>query len=103
MAPQVSGATVDAVCAFSYTYQSNLTSLPDNSYALTDFTDASPTIIVLQGTNGTADFAEWVAYPQVPLDFGADFSRSETNLYIYPVTIDGALCMLTLRFGDVVK
>jgi hypothetical protein len=37
------------------------------------------------------------------MEFGADFSRSETNLYIYPVTIDGALCMLTLRFGDVVK
>jgi hypothetical protein len=77
--------------------------MPDSSYALTDFTDASPTIIVLQGTNGTADFAEWVAYPQVPMEFGADFSRSETNLYIYPVTIDGALYKLTLRLGDLVK
>jgi hypothetical protein len=103
VAPKVSGVNVTGAWAFSYTYQSNLTKNQDGTYAISRFTDKSPIVIVVQGTSDTAKFNEWTAYPQVPLNFGADFSRSETNVFVYPVTINGALYKLTLRFGDVVK
>ena len=95
--------TVGNVYAFSYSYQSILTSTSSSTYPIPAFTDKSPVVLVAQGSNGTVQFNEWTAYPQVPLDFGADFSHSETNVFTYTVTINGALYKLTLRFGDVVK
>jgi hypothetical protein len=97
------GATVGNVYAFSYSYQSNLTSTSNSTYLIPQFTDSSPTVIVAQSTNGSLGFIEWTAYPQIPLTIGADFSRSETNVFVYTVTIDGALYKLTLRMGDVVR
>jgi hypothetical protein len=38
----------------------------------------------------------------VSLEAGADFSRSEANVFTYTVTIRNTLYRLTLRFGDVV-
>jgi hypothetical protein len=95
--------TVENAYAFSYSYQTNLTSASNSSYTFPAFTDKSPTVLVTQGTNGTLQFNEWTAYPQIPVNFGADFSQSETNVFTYPVTINDVLYRLTLRFGDVVK
>jgi hypothetical protein len=95
--------TVSNVYAFSFAYQSNLTSAAANMYTIPQFVDISPTILAVQGTSNGQTFIEWVAYPQIPLDFGADLSHSESNVFVYPVTINGCLYKLTMRFGDVLK
>jgi len=87
--------------AFSYGYQSNLTLASENTYSIPASLDKSPTVLVLRGVNGSSHFAEWVSYPQIPLQFGADFSGSEENVFTYTVMIKENLYMLTVRFGDV--
>jgi len=95
--------TVEHGYAFSYAYQSNLTAASATTYAITEFVDKSPTVLVISGLNGTTSFAEWTAYPNIPLDFGADFENSEQNVFVYTVLVKGTLYKLTLSFGDVVK
>jgi hypothetical protein len=89
--------------ALSYSYASNLTSASDASYVIPAFLDKSPIVLVTTGTNGTETFAEWTSYPQLPKDVGADFSNSEQNLFVYTVTVKGALYKLTLCFGGAPK
>jgi hypothetical protein len=101
--PNSHNAIVGNVSAFSYCYQSNLTSTSNTSYLIPQFTDCSPIVLLVQGTDGNKKFCEWTAYAQVPLTIGADFSRSETNVFVYDVTVDGVLYKLTLRLGDVAK
>lgn len=98
-----SNITIGKLYAFTFLYQSNLTLTSNNTYAIPSFTDKSPIVLLAQGTNDTTQFNEWTAYPQVPLDFGTDFSNSEANLFVYPVTINGVLYKLTLSFGDLTK
>ena len=101
--PNFLEATVENGFAFSYAYQLNLTSTSSTTYAIPRILDKSPVVLVVQGVNGTSPFVEWVSYPQLPLDVGADFKNSEENVFVYPVTINGALYKLTLRFGDVIN
>jgi len=95
--------TIEHGYAFSYAYQSNLTSTSATTYAIPEFVDKSPTVLVISGLNDTTPFVEWTAYPDVPLDFGADFENSEKNVFVYTVLVKGALYKLTLSFGDVVE
>lgn len=95
--------TVEHGYAFSYSYQSNLTATSATTYAVPEFVDKSPIVLVTSGVNDTTQFIEWTAYPCVPLDFGADFENSEQNVFAYTVLIKGAFYKLTLSFGDVVK
>jgi hypothetical protein len=97
--PEVSIANVYAL---TYNYNSTLSpSTPD--YVVPAFVDPSPIILIVQGTNASASFLQWTAYPQVPLTLGADFSQSTINAFTYTVTINGVLYKLTLNFGDVFK
>ena len=89
--------------AFSYGYQSNLTATPADTYAIPEFMDKSPTVLVVSGLNGTTPFIEWTAYPSIPLNFGSDFKNSEQNVFIYTVVIKGAFYKLKLSFGDVMQ
>jgi hypothetical protein len=89
--------------AFSYAYQTNLTSTSATTYAIPEFVDKSPTVRVISGINGTTSFVEWTAYPDIPLNFGSNFENSERNVFVYTVLIKGALYQLSLSFGDVVK
>ncbi len=100
--PNFPSSTIENGYVFSYNYQSNLTSTSSNTYAIPKILDESPLVILVQGVNGTTQFAEWTSYPQLPLDVGADFRNSEENLFAYPVTVNGVLYKLTLCFGDVV-
>jgi hypothetical protein len=93
--------TVEHGYAFSYAHQSNLTSTSATTYAIPEFVDKSPTVLVISGLNGTALFVEWTAYPSIPLDFGADFENSEKNVFVYNVLVKGTLYKLKLSFGDV--
>ncbi|MCX8150829.1 MAG: hypothetical protein N3D85_04950 [Candidatus Bathyarchaeota archaeon] len=89
--------------ALSYSYAANLTFNSPSSYIIPEFLDKSPIVVVTTGTNGTETFAEWVSYPQLPQNVGADFSSSEQNLFVYPVTVRGTLYKLTICFGDIPK
>jgi hypothetical protein len=93
--------TVEHGYAFSYAYQSNLTSTSTTTYAIPEFMDKSPTVLVISGVNDTTPFVEWTAYPSVPLDFGSDFANSEKNVFSYTVLIKETLYKLTISFGDV--
>jgi hypothetical protein len=101
--PNFPGITIEQAYAFSYVYQSNLTSITTTTYAIPAFVDKSPTVLVLSGINGTTSFIEWTAYPDIPLDFGSNFENSEENVFVYIVTVKETLYKLTLSFGDVVK
>jgi hypothetical protein len=94
--------TIEHGYAFSYDYQSNLTSVSAAAYAIPEFMGKSPTILVVSGLNDTTPFVEWTAYPNIPLNFGSDFENSEQNVFVYTVIIKGALYKLTLSFGDVI-
>jgi hypothetical protein len=93
--------TIEHGYAFSYAYQSNLTSTSTTTYAIPEFMDKSPTVLVISGLNDTTPFVEWTSYPSIPLDFGADFEKSEKNVFIYTVLIKETLYKLTISFGDV--
>lgn len=94
--------TLEHGYAFSYTYQSNLTSTSATTYAIPESVDKSPIVLVVSSLNGTTPFVEWTAYPDIPLDFGADFENSERNVFAYTVLVKGTLYRLSLSFGDVV-
>jgi hypothetical protein len=99
----VPDAAVNDWYAFSYAYQSNLTAASNGTYVIPAFLDKSPTVLVASGQTSNASFVEWAAYPDVPLQLGADFEHSEENVFVYTVTINGAFYKLTLTFGDVAQ
>ncbi len=101
--PNFPDMVIEHAYAFSYAYQSNLTAISTATYAIPEFVDKSPIVLVVSGANGTASFIEWTAYPAVPVDFGSNFENSEENVFVYIVTIKETLYRLTLSFGDVVK
>jgi hypothetical protein len=91
----------------SFNYSSTLTQYANSSqsatYNIPHFLDSSPTLIVVTGWNSTSFFTEWTAYPQIPLQTGANFSSSTTlsNVfaYTYLITIDSALYECTIWLG----
>ena len=101
--PNFPDITIEQGYAFSYAYQSNLTSITTTTYAIPAFVDKSPTVLVISGINDTTSFVEWASYPDIPLDFGSNFENSEENVFVYIVTVKETLYKLTLSFGDVVK
>jgi len=92
--------------AFSYGYASELTQISrDNQtveYGLPHLLDSSPMIIVITGFNGSSSFAEWVSYPQLPLEMGADLNglddASKIVSLTYAVTINFALYAFNIKF-----
>ena len=96
-------ATVDECYAFSYAYQSQPTLISSGIYAIPEFVDKSPIVLVATGFNEGTYFAEWTAYPTVPLSFGSDFANTEQNTFVYTVIIKDALYKLTVTLGEVTK
>jgi hypothetical protein len=64
-------------------------------YDVPSLSEVSPKILVLNGNNGSTSFSEWTAYPQLPLEIGADFSdlnaKSKAVALTYVVSIDSVL------------
>jgi hypothetical protein len=85
--------------AFTYSYQFNLTSTSNTTYAIPAILERSPIALVICGSNASTFFIEWTAYPQIPLETGADFQNSECYSFSYIVTIKATLYKFTLRFG----
>jgi len=90
----ISGATVVGAYAFTFNYMFKLNEA-DGTYSIPRLLDDSPIILVLTGTNGTSEWAEWTAYPQVPLTVGAEMtgsgSISGVTAVQYVVEIRGVL------------
>jgi hypothetical protein len=85
---------------FSYSYQQHLPSLEGSQVTIPKLLDKSPLVLIVEGINGTNHFKEWTAYPQIPLNIGANFDGSEQNIFSYIVTINGVLYRLDLSLGD---
>jgi hypothetical protein len=93
--------------ALTFNYYSTLVMIANDSqsatYSIPCLRDASPTVLVVTGTNSTTFFTEWVSYPQVPLQIGANFTDlstiSNVFAYSYIVTINSALYECRMWFG----
>jgi hypothetical protein len=93
--------------ALSLNYYSILEHASDDNqsvtFSLPRFLDSSSTIIILTGWNSTDFFVEWTAYPQIPLQTGANFASSEalSNVaaYDYIITINSVLYKCTVWLG----
>ncbi|MEM3623166.1 MAG: hypothetical protein QXZ02_03555 [Candidatus Bathyarchaeia archaeon] len=85
--------------ALAFNYYSILTPTANSNqsveYGIPHFVDSSPTLMVITGLNSTSFFAEWVTYPQIPLEIGTNFANSNSlsNVfaYRYVVTVNSAL------------
>jgi hypothetical protein len=93
--------------AVAFNYNSTLTQIAINNesatYSITRFQEASPTIIVVTGRNATTFFTEWVAYPQLPVQMGADLvgstTLSSTFAYTYIVSVNSLIYQCTIWVG----
>lgn len=90
-----SDTVLSEVYALSFHYNSTLTQVSVNgqnaTYYVPHFLDPSPTLIIATGRNATSFFTEWTAYPQIPLEVGANFaatSLSNVFTHVYTVTIN---------------
>ncbi len=72
-------------------------------YSIPRILDTSPILMVLTGNNASTSFADWVAYPQLPLQIGMDFSQSTAGSKIitqrHVVTINQALYEVVTKWG----
>lgn len=86
---------------FSLDYTFNLTA-SGSDYEIPRLLDPGPMILVLTGSNASAYWAEWVPYPQVPLEMGSDMSAnhviSDVNRVTYVVVIEGARYRCNVEF-----
>jgi hypothetical protein len=76
-----------------------------DEYSIPRIIDASPMIIVLSGTNSSQTFAEWIGYPQIPLEAGpasANSSLQSTALaFTYIVSVDSVLYKASVTIQEV--
>jgi hypothetical protein len=72
------------------------------NYTIPRLLDGSPRVLVITGQNSTQYWAEWVAYPQIPLetgvDIGAEYVVSDVYSVSYVVEIEGALYRFKMMF-----
>ncbi len=85
--------------ALTYNYNETITSTSSATYTIPKFLDKSPILIVVTGTNSSTFFAEWTAYPQIPLEMGANLQNSESTSFKYMVTINKALYSVMIQCG----
>ena len=92
---------------FTFNYNFSLTEKAQKDqtaeYNIPRLLDSSPMIMALTGLNGSSSFAEWVSYPQLPLQVGSDFSQSIAGAkivsQIHIVTINFALYEVATKWG----
>jgi len=97
--PNVSEVSLETAYAFSYGYESALTSTSNETYTIPNFLGSSPKVLVVTGWNGSTFFTEWTTYPQVPLEMGANFEDAECFSFNYVVTIDRVFYRLNVQCG----
>ncbi len=93
------------VFSFNYNFSLSKGVQGDQSaeYDIPSLMDSSAMIIVLTGLQGSSSFAEWVAYPQLPLQIGVDFDQSIAGTIVVSqsriVTLGFALYQIVTRWG----
>lgn len=91
---------------FTFNYSFNLTQVSGSNqtaeFEIPQLIDSSPMILVIAGFNGSSSFAEWVSYPQVPLEIGADLGESDVLSFPYIVSINNVLYDLTIESGGMI-
>lgn len=93
------------VFTYGYSFSLSPTALGNQSieYSVPLLSEASPMILVVNGYNGSASFAEWTVYPQLPLEIGANLddlnTRLEAEALTYIVSVNHVLyeAVITLR------
>ncbi len=95
--------------AFTYNYWFNLSetegTLTIQHFLIPKILDKSPIILVGTGLNSSSSeyFAEWVSYPQVPLDFGLDFTGrynlADAFSFRFLVTVNSAIYECRIIIG----
>jgi hypothetical protein len=96
---QYASVDISNVYVFTYNYHFNLSQNAAGSqtveYSIPSLLEASPMVLVLNGNNASTSFAEWSAYPQLPLEIGADFddltTKSRAVALTYVVSINSIL------------
>jgi hypothetical protein len=94
------GLKVQDKYVFSYSNQQTISSNTSSQTHIPRLIDKSPIVLVVCSLNGTNQFQEWTAYPQVPLRISANFEGSEQNIFSYIVSVNGVLFRLDLILGD---
>jgi hypothetical protein len=94
------------VFSYSYSYSLTQTDAGNQSaeYSIPRLSEASPLILVVSGNNGSMSFAEWTAYPQLPLELGVDFDltvKSSVVALTYVVSIESVLYELVIASRSV--
>ena len=97
----IGGASAWNSAVFSYEYSFNLTA-SGSDYIIPKLLAGGPLVVTLTGINGTDRWAEWVTYPQVPLDVGGDMDDdyviSDVRIVEYIVEIEGGLYRCRMMF-----
>lgn len=87
---QYQSVEVSNAYVFTYNYHFNLSQSGSGNqtleYTIPQLLDPCPMILVLNGNETSKPFAEWTAYPQLPLETGADFNESTTRSSVVAVT-----------------
>lgn len=95
------GASILNAAVFSRDYMFKITG-GDESYGIPRLLDASTMVLVVTGVMDSSHWAEWVAYPQVPLAVGADMSDdyaiSDISSASFLVDVKGALYRFEVWF-----
>ena len=85
---------------FTYGHYLNLTSSGDD-IIIPEMVELSPMILAVTGVNGTDYWAEWMAYPQIPLEVGADMDAdyvvSDVTKCSYLVEVGGVFYRFELK------
>jgi len=92
---------------FTFNYSFSLIEKSRNAqtaeYEIPRLLDSSPMLLVITGLNESSSFAEWVSYPQVPLETGADFDTldadAKTVSFSHIVKINSALYEIVTKWG----
>jgi len=105
-----SGTEIMSASIFTFNYNFSLAEkaagVQSKEYTIPCILDSSPMVMVLTGHNASTSFAEWVPYPQLPLQVGMDFSQSVAGSKIvtqsHIVTINQALYEVVTKWGGTV-
>jgi len=97
--PNYSGATLGTSYALTYSYASTLTATSNETFAIPRLLDFSPKVLAVTGWNSSSFFIEWAAYPQIPLEMGANFQNVECYSFNFIVAIDRVFYRLNVLCG----
>lgn len=101
--PTSSGAVLTGAYALTFNGLWQLTQTGSNTFRIPEFTDASPTVLMVFGLDSTRHFAEWTVYPQIPIHAGVDFTslRSASDVYAFEhlVSIGYGIYKCTIFIG----